>query len=95
VSSAPVASAAVPVVVLDASAAIAITLPDEPLCAEAHALVADLDAQGARLVAPPLYVAETDTVLMFLKRCLYSALGLPDFSSLLVHRPMWKLPEDI
>lgn len=63
-STAPIAPVVIsPVVVLDASAAIAFTLPDEPLYAQAQALIADLDAQGARLIAPPLFEAETDSVL--------------------------------
>jgi len=52
-----------PVVCFDASMALAFVLQDEPLHAQAVAVVEELDSQGARLCSPALFAYEVDSVI--------------------------------
>ncbi|MDQ2688258.1 MAG: type II toxin-antitoxin system VapC family toxin [Armatimonadota bacterium] len=56
-------------VVLDASAAIAFALETEASHRHAVRLIADLDAQCVRLIAPPLFESEADSTI---RRLVYS-----------------------
>jgi predicted nucleic acid-binding protein len=48
---------------MDASGAAAFALPTEKAHAGARQLVADLAAQNARLIAPPLFESEADSII--------------------------------
>ncbi len=50
-------------VCFDASAACAFALNDEPYHAQAIALVSDLAQRNARIIAPPLFLCECDSVI--------------------------------
>lgn len=52
-----------PLVALDASGAAAFALPDEKHHARAQRLIADLAQQNARLIAPPLFESEADSII--------------------------------
>lgn len=49
--------------VIDASLAAAFAVPGEPQNAKARALILDLAKQNARLIAPPLFEAEADSII--------------------------------
>jgi predicted nucleic acid-binding protein len=50
-------------VALDASGAAAFALPDEKHHVRARRLIADLAKQNARLIAPPLFESEADSII--------------------------------
>lgn len=50
-------------IVLDASGAASFALPDEKQHARAQALIVALSAQNTRLIAPPLFESELDSIL--------------------------------
>ncbi len=52
-----------PLVALDASGAAAFALPDEKHHARAQRLIADLAQENARLIAPPLFESEADSII--------------------------------
>ncbi len=56
-------SKAAPLVVMDASGAAAFALPDEKYHARARRLIADLAQQTARLIAPPIFESEADSII--------------------------------
>ncbi len=64
-----------PLVALDASGAAAFALPDEKHHARAQRLIADLAHENARLIAPPLFESEADSIIR--RRVYLETLTLP------------------
>lgn len=74
-------SKARPLVAFDASSAAAFALPDEKHHAQAQRLVADLAQEKARLIAPPIFESEADSIIR--RRVYLETLTLPAGASAL------------